>query len=476
MKMLIDGKQTESCTGKTFEVKNPATGEIIDTVPLGCIEDVNKAIDAAHEAFPRWSAMAPRDRGKILYKAAQIVRQKTRELATLLTTEQGKPYREARDEIQGFANVLEYYNGLSGGLRSGFVPITHERYGMVIKKPVGVCGAIVPWNVPALIMSWKVGPALITGNTLVLKPASTTPLTNLVLASILQEAGLPDGVLNIVTGPGKVVGEELVRNERVRKISFTGETATGKHIMEVSSRTLKRITLELGGSDPMIVCDDADLDAAVMGAVRGRFYNCGQACSAVKRLYVFESIADEYVKKLTFRISAMKAGNGMEEDVDIGPMNNGKQRNRIINIVNLVRERGEGNIVVGGMVPSGEKYDKGFFYLPTLITDVPRDSLLLKEEVFGPVLPVIVVKDLDDAIEQANNTRYGLGSSIWTRDIKRASEACARLESGITWVNQHTKVPPELPFGGIKDSGLGRENGVESIDQYMETKSVLINL
>lgn len=476
MKMFIDGEFTESCSGKTFEVRNPATGEVIDSVPSGCPEDVGRAADAAHEAFGPWSKVTPRERGKILYRAAQTVRQRSKDLAVLLTSEQGKPYREARDEILGFANVLEYFTGISAGIRSGFVPMGTDKYGMVIKRPIGVVGAIIPWNVPAILMSWKVGPALVTGNTMILKPASSTPLTNITLASILNESGLPKGVLNVVTGPGETVGDAILTNPKVKKISFTGETDTGKHAMEVASKSLKRVTLELGGSDPMIVCDDADIDLAVQGAVKGRFYNCGQACTAVKRLFVFESVYDEYVKKLEARVRALKVGNGMEDGIDIGPLNNRKQRESIISIIDTVKEKGEGAIIAGGDVPRGEKYDKGFFYLPTLIKDVPQGSALLSQEVFGPVLPVMPVRDLDEAIERANDTRYGLGSSIWTRDMSRATEAFMRIESGITWVNQHTKVPPELPFGGIKDSGLGREVGLESIDYYTEAKTVLVNL
>lgn len=475
MDMFIDGRGVTSESGTSLSVANPATGELIDTVPAGTVGDVSAAVDAAETAFARWSSTSARDRGKVLFRAAQLVRDRTSELATLLTAEQGKPLREARDEVQGFANVLEYYAGISASLRMGLVPLAHERYGAVLRRPLGVCGAIIPWNVPVLLMSWKVGPALVSGDTLVLKPASTAPLTCLKLAGLLKEAGLPDGVLNVVTGKGDVIGDEIARNPRIRKVSFTGKTSTGKHILEASGATLKRVTLELGGSDPMIVCDDADLKAAADGAVRGRFYNCGQTCTAVKRLFVFETVADEYLRLLKARIEALKVGNGMDSGVDLGPLNNRKQLDRIAAAVDEVRSRGEGRIVLGGEAPSGLAYGRGFFYQPTLVTDVAPDSVLLREEVFGPVLPVVVVKDLDEAIERANDTVYGLGSSIWTKSLERATIGCERLQSGITWVNQHTKVPPDLPFGGIKDSGLGRENGLEAIDQYTELKSVLIN-
>ena len=476
MKMLIDGEWAEAASGETYEVRDPANGKLLDTAPLGDARDVKRAADSAHEALKKWSTMTARDRGKILFKAAQHVREGQTDLAITLTREQGKPFKEARDEIQGFANILEYYAGISAALEDSLVPVAHGKYGAVLKRPIGVCGAIIPWNVPAIIMGWKVGPALVTGNTLVLKPSTTTPLTNLALASMLNDAGLPKGTLNIVTGPGDSVGEEIVRNPIIKKISFTGSIATGKHVLEVSASAMKHVTLELGGSDPMIVCDDVDIKKAVDGAVHGRFYNCGQTCTAVKRLFVFESVADQFIGQLKARVERLKIGNGMEEGVDMGPMNNEAQRNKILKQVSTVRENGEGTIITGGAVPEGEKYSSGYFYMPTLVTDVQKDSVLLNEEVFGPVLPIVRVKDLDGAIERANDSKFGLGSSIWTRSLERASIASTRLDSGITWINQHVKLPPEMPFGGVKESGIGRENGLESIDAYYELKSILVNL
>ncbi|OPY28748.1 MAG: Lactaldehyde dehydrogenase [Methanocella sp. PtaU1.Bin125] len=475
MKMLINGRETDAASGRTFGVINPATEQTIDRAPLGDAEDVRAAIDAAEEAFGKWSAETARERGKLLFKAAQITRGRVKDLATLLTTEQGKPFREARDEVQGFANILEFYAGISASLRGGLVPVGRERYGVTMRKPIGICGAIIPWNVPAIIMGWKVGPALLTGNTLVVKPSTTAPLTCLSLAAIMQEAGLPAGVLNMVTGPGETVGDEIVRNPRIRKISFTGQTSSGKQIAQTAAASLKHVTLELGGSDPMIVCDDADLEAAAKGAVNGRFYNCGQACTSVKRLFVFERVADEYLKLLEQKVAALRIGNGMTEGVDAGPLNNRKQLDAIKTAVQTAREKGEGRIVAGGAQPEGPGFERGYFYLPTLVTDVPPESALMREEIFGPVLPVTVVKDLDEAIARANDTRYGLGSSVWTKNLERAMLACERLESGITWVNNHVRIPPEMPFGGVKDSGLGRENGLEAIDQYTEVKSILIS-
>jgi betaine-aldehyde dehydrogenase len=475
MKMLIDGEWSGSATGETYEVRDPASGKLLETAPLGSAQDVRRAADAAHEAYKKWSVMTARDRGKVLFKAAQQVRGKTAELATMLTTEQGKPFREAKDEIQGFANILEYYAGISGSLEDGLIPLAHGKWGAVLRRPIGVCGAIIPWNVPAIIMGWKVGPALVTGNALVLKPATTTPLTCLSLASAMHEAGLPKGVLNVVTGHGGTVGDEIVRNPAIKKLSFTGSITTGRHVLKAASENMKRITLELGGSDPMIVCDDADMKKAVDGAIHGRFYNCGQTCTAVKRLFVFESIADEFISRLKARTEGLKVGNGLEEGVDMGPLNNREQWAQIKTLVENVRRNDEGRIICGGRVPEGAQYENGYFYQPTLVADVAGDSALLREEVFGPVLPIVIVKDLDDAIERANDSKFGLGSSIWTGSIDRARDACERLETGITWVNQHVKLPPEMPFGGVKESGIGRENGRETIDAYYELKSIVLN-
>ncbi|HEY3422448.1 MAG TPA: aldehyde dehydrogenase family protein, partial [Methanocellaceae archaeon] len=310
MKMLIDGEQADAISARTYEVKNPATGEVIDSVPSGSADDVGRAADAAQDAFEHWAEMPARDRGKILFKAAQNVRDRVKDLAVGLTMEQGKPLRESRDEIQGFANILEYFAGISASLEDRIVPLAHAKgqYGVIVRKPIGVCGGIIPWNVPAILMGWKIGPALVSGNTMVLKPASSTPLTNIALASIVNGSGLPKGVLNVVTGRGDTVGEAIVGNPKIRKISFTGQVSTGRHVLEVAARSMKHVTLELGGSDPMIVCDDADLKQAVDGAVRGRFYNCGQVCTAVKRLYVFESVAEDYIRQLQSKVSALKVG------------------------------------------------------------------------------------------------------------------------------------------------------------------------
>jgi betaine-aldehyde dehydrogenase len=474
MEMRIGGKEVSSPDDAWIEVKNPATGELIDRVPAGSAGNVGEAVDAAAAAFDGWKKKGMRERGMILFHAAEKVREQYKDLARLLTLEQGKPLREAIDEVRGYANILEYYAGISAQPCGETIRLGVTGDALIVHEPLGVCGAIIPWNMPVLIMGWKTGPALLAGNTLVLKPASTTPLTNLRLAAILDEAGLPPGVLNIVTGSGGVVGEALVKHPGIKKISFTGDGATGRRIRELASANLKDLTLELGGSDPMIVMDDATIDKAVLGALRGRFYNAGQTCTAVKRIYVHEKIAEEFVQKLKARIGALNVGNGLGPKTDMGPLNNAEQRERIARIVEMTRERGDGTILTGGGVLRGKAYESGHFYHPTLVTDVAPDSCLFSEELFGPVLPVMAVPDLDAAIAMANSSRYGLGASVWTTNLHTAKRVFDEIPAGIVWVNRHLTVPPEVPFGGNLESGIGRENGYRAMDQYSRTKTLLL--
>ena len=472
--LFIGGESRKASDGGVTEIRNPATDEVVDRVAAATQEDVDRAIDAADSAFRKWSAVAPSQRAEILYKAAHLLKEREKDLARLLTQEQGKPLREAVLEIRRFAHTLEHYAGLAKSIRGGYVPaLDDKRYGMIIKKPIGVCGAIVPWNFPVSLLGNKIGPALITGNTVVVKPAGTTPLTDVQAVMIMHEAGLPPGVLNIVPGPARIVGETLLKDERVRKIGFTGATSTGKHVMEVAAQTIKRVTLELGGSDPMIVCDDADIDEAVSAASVGRFFNCGQACLAIKRLYLFDKIYEEFVAKLVGKMEKLRVGNGLEQGIIVGPLHTGAQRDEVEEQVKDAVHHGA-RILAGGKRPSGDGFSKGNFYLPTLLVDVDENSRVVKEEVFGPALPIMKVKDFDEAIEKANNSIYGLGSSVWTRDLDKATQAAERLDAGYTWINSPQIIFDELPFGGVKQSGLGKEHGEEALDYYMETKSVVV--
>ena len=474
MLMRIGGKDTEGVDARWIEVKNPATGELIDRVPSGTKEDVSFAVDAAEAAFDSWAKKAMRDRGMILFHAARNVRDQHKDLARLLTLEQGKPIRESVDEVRGYANILEFYAGISARQNGEAVRLGNQGDCIVLRQPIGVCGAIIPWNMPVLIMGWKTGPALLAGNTMVLKPASSAPLTNLRLAQILEDSGLPPGVLNVVTGSGESAGEALVKHPAIRKLSFTGDCATGNKIREMAGAHLKDITLELGGSDPMIVMPDAAIDKAVEGALRGRFYNAGQTCTAVKRLYVHEKILPEFIRKLKERVDALSVGNGLGSKIDIGPMNSAEQREKISHVVEETRSNREGTILTGGYALKGTAYEKGFFYRPTLVSDVVPDAQLVSSEIFGPVLPVMTVPDLDTAIREANNTRYGLGASIWTKDLATTKRVFDEVKAGIIWVNRHLTVPPEVPFGGINESGIGRENGQHALDSYTQTKTLFL--
>jgi succinate-semialdehyde dehydrogenase/glutarate-semialdehyde dehydrogenase len=431
-------------------------------------------VDDSRTAFKKWSATPAIERSRTLFKAAELVRANLEELARVLTTEQGKPIGEARGEIGSFANTCEYYSGLIGRERGAQTPFsTGEGFFIVTKRPIGVVGAILPWNFPVSLMGWKVAPGLAAGNTFVVKPASSTPLTDLKVAELMMKAGLPPGALNVVTGPGGVVGEELLDNPKVSKIAFTGETATGRRIMEGSAKYIKRLTLELGGSDPMVVCDDADIDLAVEGAAWGRYRNAGQSCTSVKRLFLFESIADTFTKKLAETVKTIHVGNGLAPGTHMGPIHNQPQREKLEEMVEDAKSR-NAKVLVGGERPKAKELQKGLFYEPTLLQHVDYDAMMAKEECFGPALPIFVVKDLEEAIERANDTIYGLGSSVWTKDIEKAYHAAEMIEAGTTWVNSPPIARAEVPFGGFKQSGFGRELGLEGLDHYYETKSIQV--
>ncbi len=474
MKMFIDGKWADSHSGEMFDVFNPANGQKIDSVPKGDRQDVRRAVDAASRSFEKWSETPANERSRTLWRISELVRAHADQLARALTIEQGKPLGESRSEIVSFANTCEYYAGLAGRVRGAHTPFsTGEGYFIVTKRPIGVVGAILPWNFPVSLMGWKVAPGLSAGNTFVVKPASSTPLTDLKLAALLVRAGLPAGAVNVVTGPGATVGEEMLENPKIQKIAFTGETATGRRIMEGSAKYIKRVTLELGGSDPMIVCDDADLAMAVEGAAWGRFRNCGQSCTSVKRLFLFDKIADEFVDKLVRKVKTINVGPGLDAKSHMGPLHTAQQREKLESMVEEATTRGA-KVLTGGKRPQAKKFASGHFYEPTLVSDVDYDASISREESFGPALPIFVVKNMDEALERANDTIYGLGSSVWTSNVERAYYAAERIEAGTTWVNSPPIARAEVPFGGFKQSGVGRELGLEGLDHYYETKSIQV--
>jgi succinate-semialdehyde dehydrogenase/glutarate-semialdehyde dehydrogenase len=479
VKMLIGGEQTDATAKDELEVVDPATEDTYETVPAGGVDAVELAVAAAHSAFAEWARTDAEKRAEVMRKAIALVAEHRDSIVETLTHEQGKPTIEAAGELQHFLHGLHFYADLATKVRGGHqeLPSTLGRaYGMVIKRPLGVVAAIVPYNFPLTLMGTKVGPALAAGNTVVVKPASSTPLSTLKVAELFHEAGLPSGVLNVVTGRGSDIGDALVTHPLVRRVAFTGETATGRHIAGLAAPSFKRITLELGGSDPMIVCPDANLKAAIKGAVIGRYWNAGQACLAAKRLYVFDEIYDELLSGLVDEVSRYECGTGWTKPekprLRMGPIHTRQGRDTLAEQLADATSRGA-KVVLGGGAPEG--VEKGWFFEPTIVENAPHDSRLVQEEVFGPILPVFRVKDIDEAIALANDTRYGLGSSIWTYDARLIDKAAHGIEAGMTWVNQIHYGYDELPFGGLKESGLGKEHGPEAMmDYYLETKSVVV--
>jgi succinate-semialdehyde dehydrogenase/glutarate-semialdehyde dehydrogenase len=466
---FVDGAGHRNA-GDPLPVTNPADGEVFAEVAGATEPDVDAAVRAAGRAFPEWSALAVSSRGEILAAAAHHAERHFDELIPLLTREQGKTLRDSRIEVTKAIDTLLHYAGLSKALRGAHTPnLDPGVEGYVLRRPLGVVGAIVPWNFPTTLLANKLAPALVAGNTVVAKPAGTTPLTTLRLAELLHEGGLPAGVFNVVSGGGATAGAALATHPDVRKVAFTGSTPVGERIMAMAAKGTKRVTLELGGSDPMIVCDDADLAAAAGAASMGRFYNCGQACLAIKRLYVFESVADDVIEAVVAKAQRLKVGPGDAEGTQMGPLHTAAQRDEVAGQVERTLALG-GALLTGGAVPDGP----GFFYPPTVVVDPPHDAPMATEEVFGPALPIWRVKDFDEAIERANASQFGLGSSVWTRDLHRARQAAERIQAGYTWINSRTKVYDELPFGGWKASGYGKEHGEEALDFYTESKSVVV--
>jgi acyl-CoA reductase-like NAD-dependent aldehyde dehydrogenase len=462
-------------TGQRLPVSNPAAGETVDEVPVATGEEVDAAVRAAATAFRTWRRTDAVERAGHLRRLADLAEDHADELVALLTREQGKPTLEAQGELRHFLGGLRYYAEAATKVRGTYQELPGQfgpAYGLVVRRPLGVVGAITPWNFPLTLLGNKLGPALATGNTVVAKPAETTPLTSLAVARLAAEAGLPPGVLNVVTG-GPATGEALAAHPGVRRVAFTGQTATGRRIMEVAGPALKHVSLELGGSDPTIVLADADLDAAVKNIQIGRYWNCGQACLAPKRAFVQAEVYDAFVEQLAGRVGRYEPGPGSTKAekprLRIGPLHTAAQRDLLVAQLADAVDRGA-KVVVGGEAADGP----GHFFSPAVVLDAPPDSRLATEEVFGPVLPVWRVDDLDEAIARANDTAYGLGSSIWTRDAVAIDRATRELEAGVTWVNQLHYGYDELPFGGTKQSGLGREHGLEAMAEYTEAKSVVV--
>jgi acyl-CoA reductase-like NAD-dependent aldehyde dehydrogenase len=471
---FLGGREHPLEGAEAIEIRDPATGDVVDVTPESGANGVDAAVQAAQAAFPGWRATPASERGKIVGAVAEAIAAHTDELVPLLTAEQGKPLREARLELHRCVETLRHYAGLALAIRGAMVAdLDPGTRGFVLARPLGVVGAIVPWNFPTTLLANKLGPALVTGNAVVAKPDETTPLVTLRLAAIAAEAGLPAGVFNVVTGTGEVTGAALVAHPGIRKVAFTGSTPVGKQVMATAANDLKRVTLELGGSDPLIICDDADVDAAISAASMGRFFNCGQACLAIKRVYAHESVADQVAERIAQKAQRLVLGRGSEKGTQVGPMHSEEGRATIAKQLEDAVASG-GEVLAGGGVPEGKQFERGWFHQPTVVYGASHDSAVATEETFGPLLPIWKVADLDEAIARANASPYGLGSSVWTRDLAKAMTAAERIDAGYTWINAATKVYDELPFGGVKQSGYGKEHGTEVLRYYTEEKSVVV--
>ncbi len=470
-KLFINGEWIESSAGETFDDINPATLEPIAKLQKASVDDVQHAVESAEEAFDSWSSTPAPLRGKILFRAAQMLEERKEELAPFMTQEMGKILKEARGDVQEAIDMTYYAAGEGRRLLGETTPSElPDKFCMTIRCPIGVVGLITPWNFPLAIPAWKIMPALIAGNTLVFKPASDTPLLSIELVKILTEAGLPKGVLNLVMGEGNTVGRAVVHNKKIRAISFTGSIETGKWIAGEAGKDMKRVSLELGGKNPIIVMDDANLELAIEGVLWGAFGTTGQRCTAASRVIVHEKILSTFQKRLIERTKRLKIGNGLDESTDMGPVINNSQLQKVAKYVAIGKEEGA-RLVLGG---KPVKPLPGYFFEPTIFTDVSPDMRIAQEEIFGPVLSIISAGSLNEAIDIANSVVYGLSSSIYTDNINNAFRAIEKLDTGITYINAPTiGAEIQLPFGGTKATGNGtREGGTTAIDEFTEIKSV----
>ncbi len=472
----IDGEWKRPDHRDTFETESPATGKTLATFPLGTEEDVREAVDAAEAAFKDWKKTPAPERGNIILKAAQIMKERKDELGTLVSEEMGKIIEEGKGDVQESIDFLEYIAGEGRRLLGETTTSELEdKFAMTVRQPIGVVGCITPWNFPTAIPCWKIGAALVSGNTIVFKPASDTPKCAAELVKIFEDAGLPKGVLNFVTGPGSVVGNGIVEDERVDMISFTGGTGAGTHVYKKAAEQLKEVGLELGGKNPQIVMDDANIDLAIEGVLFGAFGSQGQRCTATSRLIVQEGVYDEVMDKLVERTKALKIGDPTDPEMDMGPLSSEQQLDTYRKYVEIGREEGAELVYGGERVTNGE-LEEGYFVQPTIF-EAEHGMRITKEEIFAPVLSVMKVEDYDEAIEIANDIDYGLSSSIYTKNVNKSFKAIEDFETGITYVNAPTiGAEVHVPFGGVKDTGNGsREAGTTAIDEFTEIKTVFID-
>ncbi len=476
-KMLIGGEWVDARSGKTFESINPYTGKVWAMAPEADDEDVDRAVKAAREAFDEgpWGKMSVTERARLMRRFADLLAENADEIAVVESTDNGKLIREMGGQLNALPEWYYYFAGAADKIHGETIP-THDPSFFVYtrREPMGVVGAVVPWNSPLLLLSWKVAPALAAGNTFVAKTAEQTPASTLEFAKLFEEAGFPPGVFNVVTGYGSA-GAALVGHPGVDKVAFTGSTEVGKQIMKDAADNVTKVTLELGGKSPNIVFEDADMEAAANGVVSGIFAATGQTCMAGSRLFVQEGLHDELVERLTEKAESIKMGDPLDEETEMGPVAFKEQLDKVLGYVETGQEEGA-EIVAGGKRPDDPELKDGFFVEPTILTGVDNSMTVAQDEIFGPVLSVIPARDEDEVIRQANNTPYGLAAAVWTKDVQRAHRVAHALKAGTVWINSYRTVSFTAPFGGYKESGIGRENGLESLLEYTQLKTVWVEL
>jgi acyl-CoA reductase-like NAD-dependent aldehyde dehydrogenase len=473
--LFIGGEFVDAQSGETLATLNPHDNTPIAYVALAGAADIDRAVEAATKALPAWRRMAAADRGRVLLKLADLIEANAEELARLESLDTGHPLRDSRAlDVPRTAACYRYFGGMADKFQGETIPVEAGFLNYTLREPVGVVGQVVPWNFPLMFTSWKMAPALAAGNTIVMKPAEVTPLTSLKIAELMREAGLPDGVVNMVPGYGHVAGQAIAEHPGIHKIAFTGSTATGRKIVQASAGNLKKVQLELGGKGPNIVFDDANLVAAVNGSAWAIFHNQGQACIAGSRLILHEKIADAFLERFIALAKSIRLGNPLDAATEMGPLTSQVHRDRVLGYVNIAREQG-GEVLAGGKSPGGD-LSKGCYVEPTIVRAKSAQDRIAQEEVFGPFVTVLTFKTDDEALAIANGTDYGLGSGLWTANLPRAHRFARDIDAGMVWINSYKRVNPGSPFGGTGLSGYGREMGFDAMREYTQVKSVWVNV
>lgn len=471
----INGKFVANKSGETFNTVHPGNGNVICDIEIAGRTEIDLAVDAATQAYSMWSVMPAVERGNIIRRAAEICRERKQELAELETLDTGKPISETVDfDVIGGAEVMEYFAGIAPSIQGSHIDLPPAAFAIMRREPIGVCAGIGAWNYPVQIAMWKTAPALACGNTMVFKPAEQTPLTALKLAEIYTEAGLPNGVFNVVQG-ARDTGSALISHPGVAKVSLTGSVETGKTVMSHSAQDLKKVTLELGGKSPVIIFDDANLDNAVTGAMAANFYSSGQVCSNGTRVYVHEALYDTFVERIQERVAAIRVGDPFNPKTQMGPLVTEQHYQKVMQYMTLAKDSSASH-VCGGDKPDDQALNAGFYITPAVFANCHDEHEFVQNEVFGPLMSVMSFRDEDEVLARANDTNYGLSGAVFTQDFARAHRVANKIQAGIVWINEYNVTPPEVPFGGYKQSGIGRENGIQAIEHYTQIKTIYANM